>query len=558
MKIALAQLNYRIGDFEENVTAIILGIHKAKDQGADLVVFAELSVCGYPPRDFLEFDDFIEKCYQAVLRISIECIDVAAIVGSPSVNPADKGKPLYNTAYFLSDGRVQALAHKTLLPNYDVFDEYRYFEPNRLPYDVVEYKGSRIAITICEDLWNIGDDSLYVRNPMDELMKLNPDLLINIAASPFNYTQPVSRFDVLKRNALTYKIPVFYVNHVGGQTELLFDGGSMVLGSDGLLLVQLKRFSEDFRILECQITDSGYQIADVRYQISDSRYQIADSGSRISLIHDALVMGIKDYFVKMGFSKAILGLSGGIDSAVTLVLAAQALGPANVKAVLLPSKFSSDHSIKDARDLAGNLGVAYEIISIEESFRAFEHSLESQFRGLPFNLTEENIQARIRAVILMALSNKFGYILLNTSNKSEAAVGYGTLYGDMCGGLSVLGDVYKTQVYELAAYINREREIIPQNSINKPPSAELRQDQKDSDSLPQYDILDKILYQYIEQRKGPKELMEAGFEEATVRQVLKLVNTSEYKRYQTPPILRVSPKAFGMGRRMPIVGKYLS
>ena len=269
-------------------------------------------------------------------------------------------------------------------------------------------------------------------------------------------------------------------------------------------------------------------------------------------------MGIKDYFVKMGFSKAILGLSGGIDSAVTLVLAAQALGPANVKAVLLPSKFSSDHSIKDARDLAGNLGVAYEIISIEESFRAFEHSLESQFRGLPFNLTEENIQARIRAVILMALSNKFGYILLNTSNKSEAAVGYGTLYGDMCGGLSVLGDVYKTQVYELAAYINREREIIPQNSINKPPSAELRQDQKDSDSLPQYDILDKILYQYIEQRKGPKELMEAGFEEATVRQVLKLVNTSEYKRYQTPPILRVSPKAFGMGRRMPIVGKYLS
>ena len=545
MNIALAQLNYRIGDFEQNVARIIAGIHKAKEAGSDLVVFAELSVCGYPPRDFLEFDDFIEKCYKGVLRIAEECTDIAAIIGSPSVNPAEKGKPLYNTAYFLADGRVQSLVHKTLLPNYDVFDEYRYFEPNRLPYDVVEYRGRRIALTICEDLWNIGDDPLYVRNPMDELIRLNPDLLINIAASPFHYGQAADRFDVLRRNAITYGIPVFYVIHVGGQTELLFDGGSMVINAGGDLVSCLKRFQEDFSVFDTEALNPG-------------PFQDPEDRSVISLIYDGLVMGIRDYFHKMGFSKAILGLSGGIDSAVTLVLAAEALGKDNVKAVLLPSEFSSDHSIKDAKDLAVNLQVEYEIIPIDESFRAIGHSLEPLFRGQPFNLTEENLQARIRAVILMALSNKFGYILLNTSNKSEAAVGYGTLYGDMCGGLSVLGDVYKTQVYELAGYINSGREVIPRNSIIKPPSAELRPGQKDSDSLPEYDILDKILYQYIEKRKGPKELLEEGFEEATVKLVLRLVNTSEYKRYQTPPILRVSPKAFGMGRRMPIVGKYLS
>ncbi|MEI7490256.1 MAG: NAD+ synthase [Bacteroidota bacterium] len=551
MQIALAQLNYRIGDFEQNVAGIIHGIHKAKAAGADLAVFAELSVCGYPPRDFLEFDDFIEKCYQGILRIAEECNGIAAIVGSPSLNPADKGKPLYNSAYFLSGGRIQSVIHKTLLPNYDVFDEYRYFEPNRLPNEVIEYKGRRIALTICEDLWNISDDPLYVRNPMDELCRFNPDLIINIAASPFHYDQPVARFEVLRRNALTYGIPVFYVNHVGGQTELLFDGGSMAVNAAGELVAELNRFSEDFRILDTGGPEFGNGIL---YPASRILYPV----SRVSLIHDALVMGIRDYFSKMGFSKAILGLSGGIDSAVTLVLAAEALGKDNVKAVLLPSRFSSDHSIKDALDLAANLGVDHETIPIEESFMAVQHSLEPQFGSQPFNLTEENIQARIRAVILMALSNKFGYILLNTSNKSEAAVGYGTLYGDMCGGLSVLGDIYKTQVYELSRYINREKEIIPLNSINKPPSAELRPGQKDSDSLPEYDILDKVLHLYIEERKGPKEILEAGFDEAVVKRVLNLVNSSEYKRYQTPPTLRVSPKAFGMGRRMPIVGKYLS
>ena len=545
MRIALAQLNYRIGDFSENVSKIIRSLKKAEDEGADLAVFAELAICGYPPRDFLEFDDFIAQCYNGILEIAAECTGIAAIVGSPSVNPSERGKPLYNTAYFLCDGRIHGKTHKTLLPNYDVFDEYRYFEPNRLPYDIIDYKGRKIAMTICEDLWNITDDPLYVRNPMDELIKLDPDILVNIAASPFNYTQPLTRFGLLKKNAKSYGLPLFYVNHVGGQTELIFDGGSMVIDALGNLCGELERFKEDFRIFDSAVLGS-------------TAGPLIPAGPSITLIHPALVMGIRDYFSKMGFSKAILGLSGGIDSAVTLVLAAEALGAENVKAVLLPSRFSSDHSIRDAKELAGNLGVGYEIIPIDNAFRSFEDTLEPQFRGLEFNLTEENIQARIRATILMALSNKFGYILLNTSNKSEAAVGYGTLYGDMSGGLSVLGDLYKTQVYELARYINRDKEIIPLNSLIKPPSAELRPGQIDSDSLPEYEILDKILFQYIENRKGPSGLISMGFEESTVHRVLKLVNASEYKRYQTPPILRVSPRAFGMGRRMPIVGKYLS
>ncbi|MEI7896571.1 MAG: NAD+ synthase [bacterium] len=548
MKIALAQLNYRVGDFGYNVSRIVEAIGRAKSLGADLVVFAELSVCGYPPRDFLEFDDFIRRCDDAVALIAEKCRGIAAIVGAPSVNPAPKGKPLYNTAYFLAEGKILSKAHKTLLPNYDVFDEYRYFEPNRLPYSVVEYLGYRISMTICEDLWNIADDPLYVRNPMDDQVELNPDVIINIAASPFNYNQRGTRRNILVRNALKYALPVVYVNQVGGQTELIFDGGSMVVDSAGEVAVCLEEFGEDLCVYEMQ--KAGCKVQNAK--------SAGDQVETIALINSALILGIRDYFGKMGFSKAILGLSGGIDSAVTLVLAARALGHENVRAVLLPSQFSSDHSISDAVSLAENLDVQYDIIPIEDAFRSVEKTLQPQFEGLPFSLAEENIQARVRAVILMALSNKFGYILLNTSNKSEAAVGYGTLYGDMCGGLSVLGDVYKTQVYELARYINRDEEIIPVNSILKPPSAELRPGQKDSDSLPDYDILDRILFRYIEQCTGPNELIAEGFDENVVKRVLKLVNASEYKRYQTPPILRVSPRAFGMGRRMPIVAKYLS
>jgi len=393
-------------------------------------------------------------------------------------------------------------------------------------------------------LWNVQDNPLYTVNPMDVLMEQSPEIIINIAASPFDYRQAETRKDVLKRNAIRYKLPLFNVNHVGAQTELLFDGGSLVMNSKGDIVKELKYFEEDFAIVETTEVENMNPVK-------------TEKPSEISLIHNALVMGVKNYFGKLGFKKAIIGLSGGIDSAVTAVIAAEALGNENVYNVMLPSRFSSDHSVNDAVKLAENLKTPYDIISIEKTFNALEETLKPYFKGLPFNIAEENLQARARGVILMGLSNKFGYILLNTSNKSEAAVGYGTLYGDMNGGLSVLGDVYKTKVFELARYINREKEIIPENIITKPPSAELRPDQKDSDSLPDYDILDVILYQYIEQRKGPKEIIEMGYDAALVQRILKMVNTNEYKRYQTPPILRVTPKAFGMGRRMPIVARYL-
>jgi NAD+ synthase (glutamine-hydrolysing) len=542
MLIALSQLNYHIGNFEENTQKIINSIQRAKSEKAELIVFAELAISGYPPRDFLEFDDFIDKCNDSINTIAKECTGIAAIIGSPTFNHNLKGKRLFNSAYLLYDGKIQSKHNKALLPNYDIFDEYRYFEPNR-DFQITNYKGMNIAITICEDLWYVSDDPLYTLCPMDELMKLNPELIINIAASPFNYEQNKIRKEIYTRNAKQYHLPLVYVNHCGAQTELLFDGGSMFINSAGQIVDELKYFEEDFRIVNTQ------RKSEVRNQKSEDK---------TSLVHDALVMGIRDYFSKLNFNKAIIGLSGGIDSAVTLVLAAEALGKDNVLSVLLPSRFSSEHSISDSIKLTKNLGTAYKKISIEEAFNTLELSLKPLFNELPFNVAEENMQARIRAIILMALSNKFSYILLNTSNKSEAAVGYGTLYGDMCGGLSVIGDLYKTEVYELAEYINRNGIIIPEEIIHKAPSAELRPNQKDSDSLPEYEILDKILYQYIELHKGPKEIIADGFDETLVIKILKLVNTNEYKRYQTPPILRISSKAFGSGRRMPIVGKYLS
>lgn len=548
MKIALAQLNYHIGNFADNILKINQSIIRAKNEGADLVIFAELAISGYPPRDFLEFDDFIERCQQAVKVIANECRGIAAVIGCPVPNPDIKGKNLLNAALFLENGQITHSYYKALLPNYDVFDEYRYFEPGR-QFKLVEFKGRKIALTVCEDLWDIGADPLYVLNPMDELAKGKPDFIINIAASPFHYEQANLRREVLLENVRKNKIPLFYVNHIGAQTELLFDGGSMVISPDARLWDEMKYFEEDFRL---------YDLDDVIK--SGNHYMPADFSeeNRIALIHDALVMGIRNYFQKLGFSKAVLGLSGGIDSAVTLALAVEALGKENVWAILLPSAFSSDHSIHDAVALTENAGCPHDIIPISSSFDTLGQTLAPWFKDLPFSIAEENLQARIRGVILMALSNKFGHILLNTSNKSEAAVGYGTLYGDMNGGISVLGDVYKTQVFELAHYINRDKELIPTNTINKPPSAELRFNQKDSDSLPEYDVLDKILFQYIELRKGPREIIARGFAEDIVKRVLWLVNTSEHKRHQTPPILRISPKAFGMGRRMPIVARYLA
>ncbi|MET3113402.1 NAD+ synthase (glutamine-hydrolyzing) [Pedobacter sp. CG_S7] len=546
MNIALAQLNYHIGDFESNTKKIIDNINLAKEQGADLVVFAELAVCGYPPRDFLEFEEFTDLCETSAQQIAAHCHGIACIIGLPVKNEQAAGKDLYNAAYFIEEGKVKTVTKKALLPNYDVFDEYRYFEP-ATTFECIEFKGQKIALTICEDLWNINANPLYVTNPMDELIKQQPDLMINIAASPFSYCHDEERVVVLSDNAKKYQLPLFYVNQVGAQTEIIFDGGSLVFDANGNLLDEMPYFKEELRIYEF----AGHKIQGLKPFVREVTPDIAQ-------IHDALVLGIKDYFAKSGFKQAVLGLSGGIDSAIVCALACRALGPENVMAVLMPSKYSSAHSIKDALDLVNNMGCMHEVIEIKDAADAFDKMLQPAFKGLPFNVAEENIQARCRGIVVMAMSNKFGYILLNTSNKSECAVGYGTLYGDMCGAIGVIGDVYKTQIYQLTEYINKDGEVIPENTVVKPPSAELRPGQKDSDSLPDYAILDKILFQYIELRKSSCAIIAQGFEEALVRRIIKMVNSAEFKRYQTPPILRVSPKAFGMGRRMPLVGKYLS
>ncbi len=549
MRIALAQLNYHIGNFERNTGQIINTLKEAEKNNADLVIFSELSICGYPARDFLEYPEFIKLCEDAANTIATHCKHIACIIGIPIKNPVIEGKDLYNAAYFIADGKVQAVTKKALLPTYDVFDEYRYFEPAKT-FSCIDFKGVKIALTICEDLWNLGDNPLYAACPMDELIKEAPDVMINIAASPFSYSHDDERIKILQANCKKYKLPLFYVNHIGANTELIFDGGSLVLDKEGNLLDELPYFEEALTYYDCTKRNDAFVINKNGIERSPQ--------SDIRQIHDALILGIRDYFYKSGFKKAVLGLSGGIDSAVVCALACKALGAENVHGILMPSKFSSDHSIADAEQLAKNLNCRHTIIPIKNITDAFEDTMKPEFKGLPFNVAEENMQARARGVILMAMSNKFGYVLLNTSNKSEAAVGYGTLYGDMCGAISVLGDCYKMQVFELAAYLNKDTEIIPLNTITKPPSAELRPDQKDSDSLPPYELLDKLLFEYIELKKSSAEIIEMGFDESIVKKVLKMVNTAEFKRYQTPPILRISPKAFGMGRRMPIVGKYLS
>jgi len=560
MKIFLAQQNYHIGNFENNTQKIICAIEEAKKQGGDIIVFSELSVCGYPPRDFLEFDDFISKCKQAIDEIKEYADTIAVIVGGPERNPVKEGKDLFNAAFFLYNKAIKAVAHKTLLPTYDVFDEYRYFEP-AYEWNVIEFKGKKIALTICEDIWNLGDNPLYRICPMDKLMEQQPDLMINISASPFDYTHDEGRKATVKSNVIKYKLPMFYCNGVGSQTEIVFDGASLVFDKDANLCGRLPSFQSSLQgfvlnddgTIEGPILQPADSIAGTELNLTT-----LDEHMNTQQVYDAIVMGIKDYFNKMGFSKAIIGSSGGIDSAVTIALACEALGAENVRAVLMPSQYSTGHSVSDAEQLSKNLGNPYDIVPIKNIYDSFLNELKPIFKDLPFSIAEENIQSRSRGNLLMAIANKFGYILLNTSNKSELATGYGTLYGDMAGGLGVLGDCYKLQVYALANYINRNKEIIPVNIITKAPSAELRPGQKDSDSLPDYAILDKILYQYIERRQGPKEIKAQGFDAALVDRVLKMVNVNEYKRNQFCPIIRISPKAFGVGRRVPIVGKYLA
>jgi len=654
MKIYLAQQNYHIGNFAANTQKIIDGINRAKAAGAELVLFSELCVCGYPPRDFLEFNDFINQCYAALDQIKEHTGDIGVLVGAPARNPLKEGKDLFNAAFLLYEREIKAEIHKTLLPTYDVFDENRYFEP-AIEWKCIEFKGKKLAVTICEDIWNLGDNPLYRKTPMEVLIKEQPDVMLNLSASPYNYAQDTVRNSIVKAHTEKYGIPMLYCNTVGSQTEIVFDGGSLVYDAEGNCVKEMKYFEEDYALFELDEMISGpsrelrsqppvarweghqshktspvgehssvsisilkepaaphEEIIHGRKEIiepspidDDTKedassqseegsadglptgqpavaseahgmgrsiyyYSAADVGKgsdiiayltddkNIDEIYRALVLGIRDYFGKMGFRKATLGASGGIDSAVVQALAVEALGKENVHVLLMPSQFSSDHSVSDAEQLSKNLGNRYDIVAIKNIFDAFESDLKPIFGDLPFGIAEENIQSRTRGNLLMAVANKFGYILLNTSNKSELATGYGTLYGDMAGGLSVLGDLYKTQVYALARFINRKTEIIPEHILIKAPSAELRPGQKDSDSLPEYDVLDRVLYNYIELRQGPKEIIAQGYDAALVARVLKLVNTNEYKRNQFCPIIRVSSKAFGVGRRLPIVAKYLS
>lgn len=556
MKIALAQLNFRIADFEGNLNLMRDAIKKAENESVDLVVFSELSICGYPPLDLLEQRDFIDRCGESI-RLLTDCTSkVAVIIGSPAINHNEKGKKLYNAAYFLANQEILAVRHKTLLPTYDIFDEYRYFEPN-CEFDIVEFKGLKIALTICEDIWDdqpvenaFSRSRLYTVSPMDFLIRYQPDIMINISASPFAANRINAREEVLRQNVTKYGIPLFYCNQVGANTELIFDGSCMVLDKHGRIVDRFPPFVSEVRsyVVENLTNPPDTSVSSVEINLSEEY--------RIDMMHKALVFGIKDYFSKMGFKRAVLGLSGGMDSALTLVLAVEALGAGNVLPVMMPSRFSSDHSITDSIELANNLGVKWSRIPVNPMMESFLEQLNPAFNNLPEDVTEENLQARIRGVILMALANKLNMILLNTSNKSEAAVGYATLYGDMNGGLSVLGDVYKTDVYAIAHYINKFREIVPRNIFIKAPSAELRPGQKDSDSLPEYNVLDPILYRYIEMKEPVSAIISNGFQREVVEKIISLVNRSEYKRFQSPPILRVSSKAFGMGRRMPIVARY--
>jgi NAD+ synthase (glutamine-hydrolysing) len=560
MKICIAQQNYHIGNFEQNTYKILCAIEEAKKQGADLILFSEMSVCGYPARDFVEFNDFIVKCYESIDVIKAAADNIGVLIGSPARNPNIKGKNLYNAAFFLYEKKIVAEIHKTLLPTYDVFDENRYFEPAD-DWKVIPFKGKKLAITICEDIWNLGDNPLYRICPMDKMMDQHPDILLNLSASPFDYTHDEDRKATIKANVLKYKIPLFYCNAVGSQTEIVFDGGSFAFDKMANLCGALPMFESAMEIFEC--TEEGMINAPIiepaaRVPNKELNPLTLEPALNIDQVYKALVLGVRDYFTKMGFKKAILGSSGGIDSAVTLAIACEALGKENVHAILMPSPYSTDHSIHDAVQLSKNLNNTYDIIPIKEVYESFLNTLKPLFKDLPFSLAEENIQSRSRGNLLMALANKFGYVLLNTSNKSELATGYGTLYGDMAGGLGVLGDCYKMQVYELAKFINRNQEFIPANIITKAPSAELRPDQKDSDSLPAYEILDQILFQYIEKRVDPAAIKALGLDAALVDKTLKMVNTNEYKRNQFCPIIRISPKAFGVGRRVPIVAKYLN
>ncbi len=543
MKIALAQTNPTIGDVDGNTAAILSRIAEARRAGARLVAFPEQAVLGYPAKDLLLRREVIDRNVAALYRIAVQATDIAVLIGYAEPNEEPHGRPLFNTAALLGDGRVTAQWRKRLLPTYDVFDEARYFEPAG-PQPVIDFDGRPLGVTICEDVLSekMFGRPLYSCDPVGDLAAVGADLLINISASPYSLNKHVWRVERMAAHARQRKLPVLYVNQVGGNDELLFDGASCVLDQTGRLVGQASAFEEDLLLVDLD-------------DLSTTRSAPTPSG--VAALHDALIMGLRDYLRKCGFQSAVLGLSGGIDSAVVAALAAEALGPGKVHGVAMPGRYSSAHSVRDAKALAANLGIRFSIIEIEPMHAAFEQALASHFAGRKPDVAEENIQARVRGALLMALSNKFGSLLLTTGNKSELAVGYCTLYGDMAGGLAVISDVPKTMVYELARHINERagRELIPAATISKAPSAELRPDQFDQQSLPPYDALDAVLEHYEERLLTRDEIIRLGYDEKTVDEVIRLIRVSEYKRQQAAPGLKVTSRAFGFGRRLPIAAR---
>jgi NAD+ synthase (glutamine-hydrolysing) len=541
MKIAMVQMNTTVGDINGNCDRVVRAIAGAKQSGADIAVFPELCLTGYPPRDILGLEGFVEANLESVKRIAGQCLGISAVVGFVDRNDAPVGKQFRNAAAFLSEGRIETVIHKTLLPTYDVFDEDRYFEGSR-ETRLVHYQGRLLGISICEDAWNDQDfwsKRLYRTNPILNQARAGADLLINISSSPFEMYKPHMRYRMLLDHVQKYRIPLLYVNLVGGNDDLLFDGNSLAFGRSGNLIAQGRSCAEDLLLVD---PDSPRELP----------YREADP---MRNLFDVLVMGTREYAHKCGFKSAVLGLSGGIDSAVTAAIAAAALGPENVLGVSMPSAYSARESHDDAFMLAGNLGIGFQLIPIHSVFDAHRQALFPIFKGLPEDTTEENLQARVRGNLLMALSNKFGHLVLSTGNKSELGVGYCTLYGDMAGGLAVISDVPKTEVYRLAGYINRECEVIPASTLRRAPTAELRPNQTDQDSLPEYETLDAILHLIVEEQLSPGAVAARGFPRATVEDVVRMVYRSEYKRRQAAPGLKVSSRAFGSGRRMPIAMK---
>lgn len=567
MKIGFAQLNTVVGDFAGNADKIVKACTELESRGAEVILTPELALTGYPPQDLLFKSDFVPENLRALEELHARVGQAAWIVGYVDTNPAPHGRPFYNAAAVLEAGQPIRKVFKCLLPTYDVFDEARYFEPGPPPVPL-DIRGRRLGVTICEDIWTSKylPRGLYLRDPVHDLVAAGAGAILNISASPFQIGKPASRREMIRNQAAKHRVPFFYCNAIGGNDQLVFDGNSLAVTAEGALWIAAPSFQEGVFLL-----DIGDMNHDVIFRgIEDSHppeiilHSNLDSQSFHSRdmadLHDALVLGLHDYMVKCGFQSAVLGLSGGIDSAVTACLAVAALGAKNVTGVIMPSPFSSSHSIEDACTIAANLGINCLRIPITQSFETFKLQMKEAFEGRPEDTTEENMQARLRGLTLMSLSNKFGHLLLTTGNKSELAVGYCTLYGDMCGGLAVISDVPKTMIYRLARFINQhvQRELIPRRTIEKPPSAELRPNQTDQDTLPPYEILDEILRLYIEENLGASAIISRGFDPEIVRWVIRRVDLNEYKREQAAPGIKVTGRAFGIGRRMPLAQNFIA